>query len=111
MGSNPELQKFFPVDNVTLAYRALPAVPVTSLPTILMIHPYLTDSSFFNRQFNDPQLGGQAGSKWNLIAIDFHGHGETSGRMGYTFKETAEDTTALLVCSIKQIFSISTNRS
>lgn len=96
MASLPPLQKFSPENNVTLAYRSLPTIPNPELPTIVFFHPLLTDSSFFHRQFIDPKLGGEAGKKWNLIAIDLHGHGDTVGRETFTFSDTSRDSIVLL---------------
>ncbi|KAN0117912.1 alpha/beta-hydrolase [Hyaloscypha variabilis] len=96
MTSLPELQIFSLENNVKLAYRSLPTKPNPELPTIVFFHPLLTDSSFFHRQFIDPKLGGEAGRKWNLIAIDLHGHGDTTGRDTFTFSDTSRDSLALL---------------
>jgi hypothetical protein len=110
MTSLPELQKFSPESNVTLAYRSLPTKPNPELPTIVFFHPLLTDSSFFHRQFIDPKLGGEAGHRWNLIAVDLHGHGDTMGREEFTFSDTSRDAIALLV-RVPSFISIEINHS
>ncbi|KAI5819650.1 Alpha/Beta hydrolase protein [Pyronema omphalodes] len=92
----PEAQTFSPAPGVQLGYRALPSPPNPSLPTLLMIHPFITDGSFYAPQFEDPQLGGQAGKKWNMIAIDIHGHGDSTGRKEFNYWDTAFDTALLL---------------
>ena len=111
MTSLPELQIFSLENNVKLAYRSLPTKPNPELPTIVFFHPLLTDSSFFHRQFIDPKLGGEAGRKWNLIAIDLHGHGDTTGRDTFTFSDTSRDSLALLVRAPLVFFSIEINHS
>jgi pimeloyl-ACP methyl ester carboxylesterase len=99
MASLPAIQKFSLENKVTLAYRSLPTKPNPDLSTIVFFHPLLTDSSFFYRQFIDPKLGGEAGKRWNLIAIDLHGHGDTMGRETFTFSDTSRDSITLLVRS------------
>jgi pimeloyl-ACP methyl ester carboxylesterase len=45
-------------------------------PTIVMLHPILLDSSWLDRQFNDPRLN----SSFNLIAIDMRVCGKSFAR-------------------------------
>jgi len=80
------------LDNgVTLAYRLSHPID-KSLPTIVMFHAFLMDSRFYDRQFKDVRY-----SAYNLIAIDAHGHGETTGRgEDFTFWDTASDSLQLL---------------
>lgn len=107
-----QLAQLPPIDGntspISISYRALPATPNPQLPTILFFHPFITDTSFFEPQFNDPALYNEAGKKWNIIAIDIHGHGGTVGReqqaYGFQFWDTAKDTIALL-----QLFDITKN--
>jgi pimeloyl-ACP methyl ester carboxylesterase len=81
-------------NGVTLGYRSAPAVPNPHLPTLVLLHPFLTDSSFFEPQFTDPLL---AGKEWNMIAVDIHGHGNTTGRENFNYWDTATDLGLLLV--------------
>jgi pimeloyl-ACP methyl ester carboxylesterase len=95
--SLPDLQHHTLPNGVTLGYRSVPSVPNPAFPTLLLLHPFITDSSFFSPQFTDPILGGEAGGKWNMIAVDIHGHGTTTGRDEFTFWDTATDIALLLV--------------
>ncbi|KAF9076617.1 Alpha/Beta hydrolase protein [Rhodocollybia butyracea] len=45
-------------------------------PTILMLHPYMMDSSWLIEQFSDPRLG----SNFNLIALDMRVCGKSASR-------------------------------
>jgi pimeloyl-ACP methyl ester carboxylesterase len=102
----PAAQTFSPATSVQFGYRALPSTPDPSLPTLLLIHPFITDGSFFAPQFEDPELGGQAGKKWNMIAIDIHGHGDSTGRQEFTYWDTASDAALLLVSCLSFIHSV-----
>ncbi|KAI5855733.1 Alpha/Beta hydrolase protein [Tricharina praecox] len=89
----PVLQLLSLTNGVQLGYRSAPAVPKSDLPTLVLLHPFITDSSFFEPQFTDPQLADQ---KWNMIAVDIHGHGNTTGRDEFTYWDTATDVGLLL---------------
>ncbi|CAF2524207.1 unnamed protein product [Rotaria sp. Silwood2] len=89
--SNEELLQMTLNNGVTVAYRLSHPID-TSLPTIVMFHAFLMDSRFFARQFEDTRY-----STYNLIAIDEHGHGGTTGRgEDFTFWDTASDSLQLL---------------
>ena len=63
------------LDNgVTLAYRLSRPID-QSRPTIVMFHAFLMDSCQYDHQFKDDRY-----SAYNLISIDAHGHGGTTGR-------------------------------
>lgn len=93
--SIPKLQLKRLPNGVSLAFRCRPHVLDPALPTVLFSHPLLTDSTYFAPQFCDPALG--LGKTHNLIAVDTHGHGFTTGRATYTFWDTATDTWLLMV--------------
>lgn len=93
----PDLQLHCLSKGIKLGYLAAPPVPNPALPTLLLLHPFMTDGSFFEPQFTDPILGGEAGEKWNIIAIDIHGHGGTHGRPEFTYWDGANDIALLLV--------------
>ncbi|CAF3633558.1 unnamed protein product [Rotaria socialis] len=89
--SNKKLLHMSLDNGVTLAYRLSHPID-KSLPTLVMFHAFLMDSRFYDRQFKDFRY-----SAYNLIAIDAHGHGETTGREDdFTFCNTASDSLQLL---------------
>jgi pimeloyl-ACP methyl ester carboxylesterase len=89
--SHKELFKASLDNGITLAYRLSDPID-TSLPTIVMFHSFLMDSRLYEQQFNDTRY-----SAYNLIAIDEHGHGGTTGRgTDFTFWDTASDSLQLL---------------
>ncbi|KAJ7150140.1 Alpha/Beta hydrolase protein [Mycena crocata] len=59
-----------------------------ALPTVLFIHPVYIASELFQLQFADPNL-----RRFNLVALDLRGHGETSGKVGTSYgrEEAAAD--------------------
>jgi pimeloyl-ACP methyl ester carboxylesterase len=89
--SHTELYKT-PLDNgVTLAYRLSHTID-KSISTIVMFHAFLMDSRLYDKQFDDVRYVA-----YNLIAIDEHGHGGTTGRgTDFTFWDTASDSLKLL---------------
>lgn len=93
----PDLQLHCLSKGIRLGYLAAPPVLNPALPTLLLLHPFMTDGYFFEPQFTDPILGGEAGEKWNIIAIDIHGHGATHGRPEFTYWDGANDIALLLV--------------
>ncbi|KIY47876.1 alpha/beta-hydrolase [Fistulina hepatica ATCC 64428] len=58
------------------------------LPVVIFLHPVYIGQDFFHPQFADPQL-----RRFNLIALDQRGHGETTGKMvdKHTSVEAADD--------------------
>jgi pimeloyl-ACP methyl ester carboxylesterase len=89
--SHTELLKMSLDNGVTLAYRLSHPID-KSQPTIVMFHGFLMDSRFFTKQFKDSRYAA-----YNLIAIDAHGHGETTGRgKDFTFWDNASDALQLL---------------
>jgi pimeloyl-ACP methyl ester carboxylesterase len=80
------------LDNgIILAYRLSHTID-KSLPTIVMFHSFLMDSRLYDAQFQDVRYAA-----YNLIAIDEHGHGETTGRgTDFNFWDTASDSLKLL---------------
>ena len=95
------------LDNgVNLAYRISHPID-KSLPTIVMFHAFLMDSRFFDRQFKDVRY-----SPYNLISIDAHGHGETTGRgEDFTFWDTASDSLRLLTkLGLNQFYALGTTQ-
>ena len=95
------------LDNgVTLTYRLSHPID-KSLPTIVMFHAFLMDSRFFDRQFKDVRY-----SAYNLISIDAHGHGETTGRgENFTFWDTASDSLLLLTkLGLDQFYALGTTQ-
>lgn len=88
-------------NGTNIAYRCLPPIPNRTLPTLFLIHPLLTDSTFFAPQFSDPALG--RGTIWNLIAVDVHGHGYTSGRSNFDYWDMAEDVGLLMVADSRML--------
>ncbi|CAF1438760.1 unnamed protein product [Adineta ricciae] len=81
-----------PLDNgVNIAYRLSHPID-KSLETIVMHHAFLMSSRFYDQQFKDSRY-----ANYNLISIDAHGHGETTGRGDkFTFWDTASDSLQLL---------------
>ncbi|KAF7316120.1 AB hydrolase-1 domain-containing protein [Mycena indigotica] len=59
-----------------------------NIPTVIFLHPVYIASELFELQFADPSL-----RRFNLIALDLRGHGETSGKIGATYgrEEAAAD--------------------
>jgi pimeloyl-ACP methyl ester carboxylesterase len=95
------------LDNgVTLAYRLSHPID-KSLPTIVMHHAFLMDSRFYDRQLKDVRY-----SAYNLISIDAHGHGGTTGRgEDFTFSDTASDSFQLLTkLGIDQFYVLGTTQ-
>ena len=89
--SHTELLKASLDNGVTLAYRLSHPID-QSLPTIVMLHSFLMDSRLYGKQFEDTRYAG-----YNLIAIDEHGQGGTTGRgTDFTFWDTATDSLELL---------------
>lgn len=94
--SNPTSRDSMPTfvidaeSNLQLAYRV--AKPLDkSKHTIVMFHSFLMDSQLYAPQFADARYDA-----YNLIAIDEHGHGGTTGRSTFTFWDTAIDSLKLL---------------
>jgi pimeloyl-ACP methyl ester carboxylesterase len=104
--SPKELIKMSLDNGVTLAYRLSHSID-KSLPTIVMHHAFLMDSRFFDRQLKDVRY-----SSYNLISIDAHGHGETTGRgKDFTLWDTALDTLQLLTkLGINQFYVLGTTQ-
>jgi hypothetical protein len=50
-------------------YRSASPAPEPYLPALVMLHPFITDSSFFEPQFTDPLLADQ---KRNMVAVGTH---------------------------------------
>ena len=89
--SHTELLKMSLDNGVTMAYRISHIID-KSLVTIVMFHSFLMDSRLYDVQFQDVRYAA-----YNLIAIDEHGHGGTTGRGNdFTFWHTASDTSKLL---------------
>lgn len=64
------------------------------------------DSRLYLSQFEDP-----AYKKYNLIAIDEHGHGGTTGQTDFTFWDTAKDALDLLTAlGVDQFFVLGTSQ-
>ncbi|KAJ7108712.1 Alpha/Beta hydrolase protein [Mycena epipterygia] len=59
-----------------------------NIPTVILIHPVYIASELFQPQFTDPRL-----RRFNLVALDLRGHGETSGKVSSTYgrEEAAAD--------------------
>ncbi|KAJ7118676.1 Alpha/Beta hydrolase protein [Mycena crocata] len=59
-----------------------------TIPTVLLIHPVYIASEIFQLQFADPNL-----RRFNLVALDLRGHGETSGKVSASYgrEEAAAD--------------------
>ncbi|CAF1430998.1 unnamed protein product [Adineta steineri] len=93
-------------NDVNLAYRLSHPID-KSLPTIVMHHAFLMNSRFYDRQFKDSRYAA-----YNLISIDAHGHGETTGRgKDFTFWDTASDTLQLLTkLDINQFYVLGTTQ-
>jgi pimeloyl-ACP methyl ester carboxylesterase len=86
-----ELLKTSLDNGITVAYRLSHTID-KSLPTIVMLHTFLMDSHLYERQFEDVRY-----APYNLIAIDAHGHGGTTGREeDFTFWDNASDSLKLL---------------
>ncbi len=89
--SHTELYKTSLDNGITLAYRLSHTID-KSIPTIVMFHAFLMDSRLYDKQFEDVRYAA-----YNLIAIDEHGHGGTTGRgTDFTFWDTASDSLKLL---------------
>jgi pimeloyl-ACP methyl ester carboxylesterase len=89
--SHAELLKTSLNNGVTLAYRLSHPIDKT-LITIVMFHSFLMDSRLYEEQFENVRYAA-----YNLIAIDEHGHGGTTGReTDFTFWDTASDSLELL---------------
>jgi pimeloyl-ACP methyl ester carboxylesterase len=89
--SHTKLLKTSLDNGITLAYRLSHPID-KSLPTIVMLHTFLMDSRLYGEQFKDTRYAG-----YNLIAIDAHGHGGTTGRgEDFTFWDNASDSLQLL---------------
>jgi pimeloyl-ACP methyl ester carboxylesterase len=89
--SHTKLLKTSLDNDITLAYRLSHPID-KSLPTIVMLHTFLMDSRLYGEQFKDTRYAG-----YNLIAIDAHGHGGTTGRgEDFTFWVNASDSLQLL---------------
>ncbi|KAJ7122272.1 Alpha/Beta hydrolase protein [Mycena epipterygia] len=58
------------------------------IPTVILIHPVYIASEIFQPQFADTSL-----RRFNLVALDLRGHGETAGKVGSTYgrEEAAAD--------------------
>lgn len=90
---------------VTLGYRQARKLN-HDLPTIVLFHSFLMDSALYNPQFDDV-----AYKNYNLIAIDEHGHGKTSGRSSFTFWDTASDSLEFLTTlGIDKFFVLGTSQ-
>lgn len=83
-------QSIWRKNGISMLYRTPRKYDVQKV-TIVMFHSFLMDSCLFNPQFEDPVY-----EEYNLIAIDEHGHGGTTGRECFTFWSTAEDSLELL---------------
>ncbi|CAF1052978.1 unnamed protein product [Didymodactylos carnosus] len=72
-----------------------------------MFHAFLMDSRLYDRQFNDARY-----LIYNLIAIDEHGHGGTTGsRRDFTFRDTASDSLQLLtILGIDRFYVLGTSQ-
>ncbi|KAJ7196574.1 Alpha/Beta hydrolase protein [Mycena pura] len=59
-----------------------------TLPTVILLHPVYIASELFELQFSDPNL-----RRFNLVALDLRGHGETTGKINATYgrEEAAAD--------------------
>lgn len=62
--------------------------------TILVLHAFLSDKHAWTDFFQSPLA-----QLVNLVAVDLHGHGETSGRKEWTYWDNAEDIIGLMVSS------------
>jgi len=104
--SHTELLKTSLGNGVTLAYRLSHPLD-KSLTTIVMFHSFLMDSRLYDVQFQDVRY-----APYNLIAIDEHGHGGTTGRgRDFTFWDTASDSLKLLTkLSIDRFYVLGTSQ-
>lgn len=104
--SQTELFKTTLDNGVTLAYRLSHAID-KSLQTIVMFHSFLMDSRLYEGQFEDIRYAA-----YNLIAIDEHGHGGTTGRgTDFTFWDTATDSLKLLTMhGIDRFYALGTSQ-
>lgn len=55
-----------------------------NLPTLLLLHAEYVALHIFHPQFDDPRL-----RRFNLVAMDFRAHGETSGLVSTTYAQEA----------------------
>jgi pimeloyl-ACP methyl ester carboxylesterase len=104
--SHTELFKTTLDNGVTLAYRLSHTID-KSITTIVMFHSFLMDSRLYDRQFQDVRYAA-----YNLIAIDEHGHGGTTGRgTDFTFWDTASDSLKLLTkLGIDRFYALGTSQ-
>ena len=65
-----------------------------NLPTLLLFHSVYTGITAWHPQFADPQL-----RRFNLVALDFRAHGETSGAVSSSYgqEDAAEDVVKFMV--------------
>lgn len=104
--SHAELCKTSLDNGITLAYRSSHTID-KSIATIVMFHSFLMDSRLYERQFEDVRY-----AVYNLIAIDEHGHGGTTGRdEDFTFWDTASDALKLLTkLDIERFYVLGTSQ-
>lgn len=104
--SRKELNKMSLDNGVTLAYRLSHPID-NSLTTIVMHHPFLMNSRFYDHQLKDSRF-----SAYNLISVEAHGHGETTGRgKDFNLWDTASDTLQLLTkLGINQFYVLGTTQ-
>jgi pimeloyl-ACP methyl ester carboxylesterase len=104
--SHTELLKMSLDNGVTLGYRLSRPID-KSRPTIIMFHSFLMDSRFFSKQFKDTRY-----ADFNLIAVEAHGHGETTGRgASFTFWDNASDSLQLLTkLGVDRFYALGTSQ-
>lgn len=81
-------------NGISLSYRSHPDErPSPSRPTLVLLPSFLQRAEIqFTPQLRDPRFAG-----FNLVAVDVHGQGDTTGRESWGYADNAKDVVEALV--------------